>query len=263
MVALRMNQLSKTYPPVAGVGAPVTALADVDLAVAESEFVVVVGPSGCGKSTLLRLVSGIMRPSRGAVEFEAGGSGSPNIGMVFQTLVLLPWLTTLKNVLFPARLLGRPVQEYRARAQELISLVGLAGFENHYPWQLSGGMQHRAALARALVTEPDILLMDEPFASLDVLTREQMAVELARIWAVARTTVLFITHSIEEAVFLADRVVVLSPRPGRVIGTFAIDAGRPRTWQQLTDPGIAGPIAEIRAQLTGSVPDRTGAPDGR
>jgi NitT/TauT family transport system ATP-binding protein len=262
MVALRIDQLSKTYPPVAGVGAPVTALADVSLDVADSEFVVVVGPSGCGKSTLLRLVSGIMKPSRGAVEFGAGGA-SPDIGMVFQTPVLLPWLTTLKNVLFPARLLGRLVQEYRARAQELISLVGLAGFEDHYPWQLSGGMQHRAALARALVTEPDILLMDEPFASLDILTREQMAMELARIWAVARTTVLFITHSIEEAVFLADRVVVLSPRPGRVIGTFAIDAGRPRSWQQLTGPGIAGPIAEIRARLTGSAPDMTGATGGR
>jgi NitT/TauT family transport system ATP-binding protein len=266
MIALRMTHLSKTYPPVAGVGVPVTALADIDLEVAESEFVVVVGPSGCGKSTLLRLVSGIMRPSGGAVHFEAGDSGepeSPNIGMVFQTPVLLPWLTTLKNVLFPARLLGRPAREYRMRAHELISLVGLAGFEDHYPWQLSGGMQHRAALARALLTEPDILLMDEPFASLDILTREQMAVELARIWAVARTTVLFITHSIDEAVFLADRVVVLSPRPGRVIGNLTIDAGRPRTWQMLAEPGIAGRIVEIREQLTGSAQQRTGAPDGR
>jgi NitT/TauT family transport system ATP-binding protein len=266
MIALRMKHLSKTYPPVAGVGASVTALTDVDLEVAESEFVVVVGPSGCGKSTLLRLVSGIMSPSGGEVHFEAGDSGgpkSPNIGMVFQTPVLLPWLTTLRNVLFPARLLGRPAREYQARAHELISLVGLAGFEDHYPWQLSGGMQHRAALARALVTEPDILLMDEPFASLDILTREQMAVELARIWAIARTTVLFITHSIEEAVFLADRVVVLSPRPGRVIGNLAIDVSRPRTWQMLAEPEIAGPVAEIREQLTGSAQEWTGAPGGR
>jgi NitT/TauT family transport system ATP-binding protein len=266
MIALRMKHLSKTYPPVAGVDAPVTALADVDLEVAESEFVVVVGPSGCGKSTLLRLVSGIMSPSAGSVQFESGDSGepgSPNIGMVFQTPVLLPWLSTLRNVLFPARLLGRSTREYQARARELISLVGLAGFEDHYPWQLSGGMQHRAALARALVTEPDILLMDEPFASLDILTREQMAVELARIWAVARTTVLFITHSIEEAVFLADRVVVLSPRPGRVIGSLVIDAGRPRTWQMLAEPEIAGRVAEIREQLTGSAQQWAGAPDGR
>ena len=267
MVALRMKHLSKTYPPVAGVGAPVTALADVDLEVAESEFVVVVGPSGCGKSTLLRIVSGIVSPSGGEVRFEAGEHGgpadNPNIGMVFQTPVLLPWLTTLKNVLFPARLLGRSTADYQARAHELISLVGLAGFENHYPWQLSGGMQHRAALARALVTEPDILLMDEPFASLDILTREQMAVELARIWAVARTTVLFITHSIEEAVFLADRVVVLSPRPGRVIGNLAIDVGRPRTWQMLAEPEIAGLTAQVREQLTGPAAERTGALDGR
>jgi NitT/TauT family transport system ATP-binding protein len=250
MLAVRMDHLTKAYPPASGDGPPVAALAEVDLEVMKSEFVVVVGPSGCGKTTLLRLVSGIVSPTSGQVRFEADSSArTPNIGMVFQSPVLMPWLTTLRNIMFPARLLGRPAKEYEARARGLISLVGLAGFENHYPWQLSGGMQHRAALARALLTEPEILLMDEPFAALDILTREQMAVELSRIWAVRRTTVLFITHSIEEAVFLADRVVVLSSRPGRIIGDLAIEVERPRTWQMLVVPEIARLVAEVREQL--------------
>jgi NitT/TauT family transport system ATP-binding protein len=263
MLALSLDRLSKTYPPGHREGPGVATLRDIDLDVRKSEFVVIVGPSGCGKTTLLRLVSGILSPTSGHVRFHNGNSTrSGEIGMVFQSPVLMPWLTTLRNVMFPARLLGRSAREYEARARGLISLVGLAGFEDHYPWQLSGGMQHRAALARALVTEPEILLMDEPFAALDILTREQMAVELSRIWAVTRTTVLFITHSIEEAVFLADRVLVLSSRPGRIVGNLTIDVERPRTWQMLAVPEIARLVAEVREQLAAPSAELPGASDG-
>jgi NitT/TauT family transport system ATP-binding protein len=261
--ALTLQHVSKSFPAVGRAGAPAPALVDIDLAVNESEFMVVVGPSGCGKSTLLRLVSGILAPTDGDVSFGAGGKSAPSIGMVFQSPVLVPWRTVLKNVLFPLRLTGRSARAHEGRARELIELVGLAGFEHYYPWQLSGGMQHRAALARALITSPDLLLMDEPFAALDVLTREQMAVELARIWAATRTTVLFITHSIEEAVFLADRVVVMSPRPGRIIRNVPVEYPRPRTWDMLTDPDIARLVADVRQELTArpadSAPMSTGA----
>ena len=249
MNALTLEHVGKSFPAVGG-SDELPALVDINLRINESEFVVVVGPSGCGKSTFLRVISGLVKPTSGRCSFgETGNAERPSVGMVFQSPVLVPWKTVLKNVLFPLRLTGKPAKKYEERARKLIDLVGLHGFEQHYPWQLSGGMQHRASLARGLVTQPAMLLMDEPFAALDVLTREQMAVELARIWAATRTTVVFITHSIEEAVFLADRVVVMSPRPGRIIRDVPVSYPRPRTWDMLTDPTIARLVADVREQL--------------
>ncbi|WP_408645858.1 ABC transporter ATP-binding protein [Streptomyces odonnellii] len=196
----------------------VTALREVSLDVAAGEFVAIVGPSGCGKSTLLKLVAGLLKASTGAVRLhgEQVDGPRPDIGYVFQRAALLEWRTARRNILLQAEIRRMPAEKARARAGELIAMTGLAGFEDAYPHELSGGMQQRVALCRALLHEPPVLLMDEPFGALDALTREQMNMELNRIWRETGTTVLLVTHSISEAVYLADRVVVMSPRPGTV-----------------------------------------------
>jgi NitT/TauT family transport system ATP-binding protein len=214
------------------------ALAPVSLDVEDGAFIAVVGPSGCGKSTLMRLVAGLMSPSEGRI--EAGGhpvSGPvTELGMVFQQPTLLEWRTALQNVLFQIEMRGRRPGPYRARAMDLLDQVGLADFAGSYPYQLSGGMRQRVALARALVHEPKLLLMDEPFGALDALTREQMRVDLEAVWMKRRMTVMFVTHSVDEAVLLADRVVVMTPRPGRIDRILDINMPRPRGLTGRRDP---------------------------
>ncbi len=224
---ISVEDVSLTYASQRG---NVQALSAVSLAANPGEFVSLVGPSGCGKSTLLKIIAGLMGPSSGTVrvngEVVKGSNGS--IGIVFQSPLLMPWRTVVQNVLLQIDIRGLPVSEYREQAINLIHLVGLAGFENSYPHELSGGMQQRVGLCRALIHDPDILLMDEPFGALDAMTREQMNAELQRVWMQRRKTVLFITHSITEAIFLGDRVVVMSPRPGRMLADLKVDFERPR-----------------------------------
>ncbi|MFI7319581.1 ABC transporter ATP-binding protein [Streptomyces venezuelae] len=205
----------------------VTALRDVSLDIGAGEFVAIVGPSGCGKSTLLKLVAGLLAPSSGEVLLggERVRGPRPDIGYVFQRAALLDWRSARRNILLQAEMRRLPAERAHARADDLIRMTGLDGFEDAYPHELSGGMQQRVALCRALLHEPPVLLMDEPFGALDALTREQLNVELNRIWRETRTTVLLVTHSIAEAVYLADRVVVMSPRPGTV--TEVIEVGLP------------------------------------
>lgn len=232
-------------------GALLTALETVKLDVAPGEFMALLGPSGCGKTTLLRLAAGLLEPSWGRV--MVGGTPvtapRPNFGVVFQQPLLLPWLTVLKNVLLPVDVQGRRVSDYQQRALELIEMVGLKGFENRLPSELSGGMQQRVALARGLIHDPKLLLMDEPFAALDAMTREAMNIELQRIWAANRKTVLFVTHGISEAVFLSDRVAVMSARPGRVVSVVDIPFERPRAPSLLGTAEFAEVVAEIREML--------------
>lgn len=226
--AVSLTGVSKTFPLARG--REVTALADLDLHVAEGEFVAVVGPSGCGKSTVLRMVAGLDEPSTGTVAVEGRSPGelarSHRLGVAFQEHALLPWSTVWNNVALPYRLAGRPVD--RARVDDLVRLVGLEGFEGARPRQLSGGMRQRAAIARALVLAPDVLLLDEPFGALDAVTRRRMNLELARIWAEQRITTVLVTHDVEEALFLADRVVVMTGRPGRVRHVHEVALPRPR-----------------------------------
>jgi NitT/TauT family transport system ATP-binding protein len=210
---------------------PVHALAEITLDVAEQELVTLVGRSGCGKSTLLRIIAGLIAPSSGSVEIAGSPVTGPtrDVGMLFQQPALLPWRSVLENVLLPIEILRLDMRVYGERARELLELVGLTEFADRAPWELSGGMQQRAALCRALVADPQILLMDEPFAALDALTREDLSLELQRIWSDDRKTIVFVTHSIEEAVLLADRVVVMTPRPGRVERIVPVDLPRPRS----------------------------------
>ncbi|MDR7520020.1 MAG: ABC transporter ATP-binding protein [Armatimonadota bacterium] len=206
------------------------ALQDVSFQVQPNEFVSVVGRSGCGKTTLLNIIAGLLRPTEGEVRIDGRpveGPG-PDRGMVFQHAALFPWLTALENVEFGPRNHGMPRDQRRALAMELIDLVRLRGFERKYPRELSGGMRQRVAIARALATDPEILLMDEPFGALDELTRAEMQEELLRIWEARRKTVVFVTHSIMEAIYLSDRIVVLSPHPGRVRKEVQIPMPRPR-----------------------------------
>ena len=211
--------------------AVVHALDDVSLTTKDGEFVALVGPSGCGKSTLLKLLAGLLPPSAGSVRInqQPVTGPTPSVGIVFQSPLLMAWRTVLKNVLLQIEIRNLPAKEYTETAHDLIRLVGLDGFENALPHQLSGGMQQRVGLCRALVHDPDLLIMDEPFGALDALTRELMNAELQRIWMERRKSVLFITHSISEAVFLADRVLVMTPRPGRIAGEIKVDLPRPRT----------------------------------
>jgi NitT/TauT family transport system ATP-binding protein len=216
-------------------GRQVEALRDVSVNVGHHEFVSVIGPSGCGKSTFLRIIAGLDRPSAGEVVVAGKRVSRPGAdrGMVFQEYALLPWKTTQKNIEFGPLLKGTPKAERAEIARRFIALVGLGGAEHKYPHQLSGGMRQRAAVARALANNPAILLMDEPFAAVDAMTRQRLQEELAAISAAERTTVLFVTHAIEEAVFLSDRVVVLSGKPGRVVADLKIDLERPRRWDEL------------------------------
>lgn len=208
-------------------GERLVAIEHLDLDIAEGEFVSIVGPSGCGKSTFLKVVNGLLPQSEGQIEVAQPDHGRAH-AMVFQDSALFPWYTILSNVAYGLICQGVPRKEAEARARPLIEMVGLAGFENKYPYQLSGGMQQRANLARALTVDPEILLMDEPFAALDAQTRELMQAELLRIWTEAHKTVLFVTHQIDEAIYLSDRVVVMSARPGRILADIRIDLPRPR-----------------------------------
>jgi NitT/TauT family transport system ATP-binding protein len=206
------------------------ALDGIDLTIGAGEFVAIVGPSGCGKSTLLRIVAGLIRPSAGTVTIGDARVGGPHtaLGIVFQGPVLLEWRTVLDNVLLQVEMRALPVKRYVDRAKALLAQVGLGEFEDRLPHELSGGMQQRASIVRALIHDPPLLLMDEPFGALDALTREQMRLDLEALWLSSRKTVIFITHSIDEAVLLADRVVVMSPRPGRIERVIDVALPRPR-----------------------------------
>ncbi len=219
---LTVHDLSVTFPDENG---GLHALDRVSFSVQPQEFVCVLGPSGSGKSTLLRALAGLLEPTSGGYHFS---TGQPRIGMVFQQANLMPWRTTIENILLPLELQGVPAEEAGKRAQDLIDLVGLQGFESNWPRDLSGGMAQRVAIARALIHDPDILLLDEPFGSLDALTRERMWMELSRIWQARQKTVLMVTHSISESLILADRVMVLTQRPGRIKLDLAVDLPRPR-----------------------------------
>ncbi|MGD8622901.1 MAG: ABC transporter ATP-binding protein [Anaerolineae bacterium] len=210
---------------------PLPALEGVKIAVAHGEFVAIVGPSGCGKSTLLRILGGLLTPTEGDVYLEGERLATPRrrVAYVFQNINLMPWRTVLRNVTLPLEVARIPATEAAQRAQNLLLLVGLEGFEGAYPRQLSGGMAQRVAIARALVAEPDVLLLDEPFGSLDALSREQMNLELLRIWRARKVTAVMVTHDLREAIFLADRVLVMSPRPGAIQAEVVVDLPRPRT----------------------------------
>jgi NitT/TauT family transport system ATP-binding protein len=223
--------------------------------VGDGEFVSLVGPSGCGKTTLLMILAGLVPQTGGRVRFRDIEVRGPRteIGLVFQRPVLLPWRTVLQNVLLPAEVLGLGKDELLTRARELLQLVGLAGFENTYPWELSGGMQQRAAITRALVYDPAVLLMDEPFGALDAMTRDRMSIEFQHIWEVSRKTVVFVTHSIQEAVFLSDRVAVMTARPGRIAQFLRVDLPRLRTLELAASPEFNSYVLHIRKQLEGEV----------
>ena len=247
--AIEIVDVSKVYA--ARRGEALVALADTSLAIREAEFVSVVGPSGCGKTTLMKIVAGLVPPSGGEVRVSNASVVEPraDVGVVFQQPLLLPWLRVLSNVLLPVAVQGRAKRDYRDRAADLLELAGLADFHRHYPFELSGGMQQRVAIVRALIHEPSLLLMDEPFGALDAMTRESMGMELQRIWEADRKTVLFITHSISEAVFLSDRVAVMTARPGRIEAVVDVDLPRPRHLDILTDDRFLRLTEEVRRHL--------------
>lgn len=242
---LTLKDISVAYPSRKG---PVQALERLDLVVQPSSFVSVIGPSGCGKSTLVKLVSGLLKPTTGSIAFDgAVTSGArDDVGVAFQQAALLPWKTALENILLPLRLKGQSTADARGRAEAMLKLVGLSGFRDSHPHELSGGMQQRVSLARSLIRDPSVLVMDEPFSALDAMTRENMMMELQRIWLEKRPSVLFITHSIAEAVFLSDRVLVMSGRPGRVIADTTVDLPRPRTVETLSAPRFVELSNELR-----------------
>jgi NitT/TauT family transport system ATP-binding protein len=227
------------------------ALESISFRVGLGEFLCIVGPSGCGKTTLLRILSGLLAPTRGAVYLNGEPLDSPRrqIGFVFQKANLMPWRTVLKNVTLPLEVQGLRRVEAHALAQELLDLVGLGGFEKVYPHELSMGMQQRVAIARALIHDPAILLLDEPFASLDALTRERMNLELLRIWKARQKTVVMVTHSIQEAVFLADRVLVMSPLPGRIETAVSVSLPRPRQLTMLYSQEFGSLSQKIRRAI--------------
>jgi NitT/TauT family transport system ATP-binding protein len=242
---------------------PVTALSALSIDVGKGEFVSIVGPSGCGKSTFLNILLGLIKPDTGVMQLNGSRIAGPghDRAMVFQEFGLLPWRTVVGNVELGLELKGVEVSVRRARARELIEMAGLAGFENHYPHELSGGMKQRVGLARALATDPEVLLMDEPFAALDAQTRDLMQSELLQVWERTKKTVIFVTHSIEEAAYLSDRVVVMSARPGRIKTNIHINLPRPREYEMR----LSGKFNEIKAQIWNALKDELmgkGAGDG-
>jgi NitT/TauT family transport system ATP-binding protein len=232
---------------------PLLALDGLDFTLRQGEFVSVLGPSGCGKSSLLRLVTGLVKPSSGNITLAGAPvtGPRPDVGIVFQQPTLLPWRNVLSNVLVPIRAQGRDIRASQPRAEALLGLVGLGAFARHYPHELSGGMQQRVGIARGLVHDPQLLLMDEPFAALDAMTREMMMDELQRIWLQTTKSVLFITHSIPEAIYLSDRILVLGPRPGRVFETITVDLPRPRTIETMSDTRFNEMSAHLRGVFRG------------
>ena len=246
---IRIEGVGQRFPIKGGV---VEALKGVDFAVEPHEFVAVVGPSGCGKSTLMRLVAGLLTPTEGTVSIQGRKveRPHPSVGIVFQRPVLLPWKSVFANIEVQIEMRGLERGAYRRSIEELIDLTGLTGFDRALPHELSGGMQQRVSLCRALIHDPTLLLMDEPFGALDAMTREQMNLELQRIWLERRKTVLLITHSIVEAAFLADRVVVMTARPGRVARIVAMGLPRPRDLAVLEAPQFLEAVREIRSLLS-------------
>jgi NitT/TauT family transport system ATP-binding protein len=243
---IRLDRVSKSF-------GSVEALQDISLTVGAGEFVAIVGASGCGKSTLLRLVAGLVPVTAGHVVLGGTAVTEPraDTAMVFQAATLLPWADVLRNVTFPLRLMRKAGGDTEARARALLATAGLAGFEHRLPRELSGGMQQRVAICRALLQDPRVLLMDEPFGALDALTREEMSLELLRIWQGREMAVVFVTHSIPEAVLLADRVVVMSPRPGRIAEIIEVDLPRPRSFDQEGTPEFQRAAQRIRALIYG------------
>ena len=243
--ALRVEHVGHVYDDQHG---QVDALDNITFEIKPGEFVCLVGPSGSGKSTLLRILAGLIPPQQGRVWLDGQPITAPvrSIGIVFQKANLMPWRTVRDNIALPLELTGQAEVEINRRAQELIDLVGLHGFEDSYPRGLSGGMEQRVAIARSLIHAPAILLLDEPFGSLDALTRERMALELTRIWSAQKTTVVMVTHSIQEAVFLSDRVLVMTERPGRIAADIVIDLPRPRALQLLQEESFVETTGKIR-----------------
>jgi NitT/TauT family transport system ATP-binding protein len=262
--AVPVVELAAVSKVFAGTAGRVEALADINLAIARGEFVSLIGPSGCGKSTLLRIVGDLISASAGTVVVNGKPARQARLdrdyGMVFQAPVLFDWRTVQKNVELPLEILGRPKPERAARAGEMLELVELGAFAGHRPWQLSGGMQQRVAIARALALDPAILLMDEPFGALDEMTRERMNLELLRIWDQTGTTVIFVTHSIPEAVFLSTRVVVMSARPGRITQIVDIDLPRERDVETREMERYFELVTEVREALRAG--DGGGGPPG-
>jgi NitT/TauT family transport system ATP-binding protein len=258
MSVVEITNLTKTFAK-----GNVTALQGIDLRIEAGEFVSLIGPSGCGKSTLLRVIGDLTPPTEGTV--AVNGKPAPkaradhDYGMVFQDSVLFDWRTVVKNVELPLEMLRWDRSKRRQRAEQMLELVELQGFADHRPWQLSGGMQMRVAIARALAFEPALLLMDEPFGALDEMTRERLNIELLDIWRRTESTVVFVTHSISEAVFLSTRVVVLSPRPGRVAGVVEIDLPQPRTNDTREDARFFELVTEVRELLRGVGADEHGS----
>jgi NitT/TauT family transport system ATP-binding protein len=246
---IEASELSKIYR--SRDGEPIHALHDIRFSIKDGEFVTIVGTSGCGKSTLLKILTGTLSKTTGSITLQDQQIVGPSrdLGIVFQAPVLLPWRTILENVLLPIELQGQNFVEYKERANELLKLVGLEGFEDKYPGELSGGMQQRVGICRALVHDPSLLLMDEPFGALDAMTREQMNLELLRIWRAHRKTVMLVTHSIPEAVFLADRVFVMSPRPGRIVEIIDVNLPRPRTLKMINSTDFGSYVEKIRVHF--------------
>ena len=254
--AIRLDRVERWYATRDG---PVHALAATDLVIAQREFVVLLGPSGCGKTTLLRMIGGLIAPSHGRLQVmdrdlwkneTRQADAVSDLGIVFQDANLFPWLTVEENVALPLELRGVPKRQRLKRARALTVLVGIAGFETRWPYELSGGMRQRAAIARALSHDPDILLMDEPFGALDAMTRDSLNIELQNLWIQTRKTIVLVTHSINEAVFLADRIVLLSPRPGRIDTVVKVGFERPRSLDVQSTEAFQKIAKDLRHRLT-------------
>jgi NitT/TauT family transport system ATP-binding protein len=245
---VRIDKVTKVFPQ-----GKVTALQDIELDIAPGEFVSLIGPSGCGKSTLLRVIGDLIEPTEGSVTVNGktarAARSDHDYGIVFQDAVLYDWRTVAKNIALPLELARWDRRRRAAKVKEMLELVELTGFEDHYPWQLSGGMQQRVSIARALSFDPGLLLMDEPFGALDEMTRERLNMELLQIWEASGSTVVFVTHSIAEAVFLSTRVVVMSPRPGRISNMISIDLPQPRTATTREDAHFFELVTEVREAL--------------
>jgi NitT/TauT family transport system ATP-binding protein len=248
MSVVAIHALTKTFA-----SGNVTALQEIELELEAGEFVSLIGPSGCGKSTLLRIIGDLVEPTAGSVVVNGKSAHQARLdrdyGIVFQDAVLFDWRTVAKNIALPLEMLGWSRAQRKERVDRMLELVELTGFENHHPWQLSGGMQQRVSIARALAFEPALLLMDEPFGALDEMTRERLNLELLSVWQQLRSTVVFVTHSISEAVFLSTRVVVMSPRPGRIAGIVPIDVPYPRTVDTREEPRFFELVTEVRELL--------------
>lgn len=248
--AIAINHVNKVYSN------GTVALQDMNLTIGEAEFISLVGPSGCGKSTALRLIAGLGKMNSGSIQL-GDAHQKPELAFVFQEAALMPWANVVENIRLPLKLAGVPKRESRAAVQEAINLVGLNGFERSYPRELSGGMKMRVSIARALVTKPNIMLMDEPFGALDEMTRSKLNTDLLNLWQEKRWTVVFVTHNIYEAVYLSNRVIVMAPRPGRVVADIAIEAPYPRTEDFRTSRICNEYCREVSARLTEAV---TGIP---